>query len=263
MAPDPAWAADRDLIVDAALEAGRLALGFFRADPETWEKPDDAGPVTEADLAVDRLLAERLRAARPSYGWLSEETEDDPARLGARSVFIVDPIDGTRAFIDGKTGWAVAIAVAIAGEVVAAVVHLPARGETYAAAKGAGATLNGAAITCSTRQSPDGATALGAASGYGAEHWPGGAPQVERAFRHALEWRLCLVAAGSFDLMATLRAAWEWDVAAGSLIAEEAGAKVSGAGGEGLVFNTETARLPGLIVAPPAMHAELLRRRLV
>ena len=106
-APDAATrdAEDLALLVAAAQAAGPVALGYFRARPASWDKPDGAGPVSEADLAVDALLRERLLSARPDYGWLSEETEDDPARLSRATVFVVDPIDGTRAFSRGLPSW--------------------------------------------------------------------------------------------------------------------------------------------------------------
>ncbi|MGB3280066.1 MAG: inositol monophosphatase family protein, partial [Pseudorhodobacter sp.] len=109
--------ADLDLLVSAALEAGSIALRYFKREPQTWEKGDGAGPVTEADLAVNTMLAQRLRAARPGYGWLSEETPDNTARLAARRVFIIDPIDGTRAFIDGQDSFAHSLAIAEDGKV--------------------------------------------------------------------------------------------------------------------------------------------------
>lgn len=236
-------------------------MPFFRAEHAHWEKEDDAGPVTEADLAVNAELARLLRQARPDYGWLSEESEDGAERLGAERVFIVDPIDGTRAFMKGETGFAIAIAVIEAGRPVASVVYLPARDETYAAAVGAGATLNGVPIAPSPRQELAGATALGAKASYREEHWPGGAPPVERIFRHALEWRLCLVASGAFDLMVTMRDAWEWDVAAGALIAMEAGAVITDRDGVALTFNNPLPKLPGVMIAPEALHASLMRLR--
>ena len=105
-------ASDLSLLIEAAEEAGRIATRYIGAPMEVREKSDGAGPVTEADLAVDAALAQILRAARPDYGWLSEETEDSADRLGAERVFIVDPIDGTRAFIDGDDIWAHSLAVA-------------------------------------------------------------------------------------------------------------------------------------------------------
>ena len=259
--PEPGAAEDRDLITAAAEAAGRIAMPFFRASCESWEKAEEAGPVSEADMAVNAYLEETLRGARPDYGWLSEESEDGSDRLSRARVFIVDPIDGTRAFLKGETGFAVAIAVVEHGAVTASTVHLPARGETYAAALGLGATLNGAAIAPSPRTQLAGATAVGAGASYKPEHWPGGVPEIKRSFRHALEWRLCLIADGSFDLMVTLRDAYEWDVAAGALIVTEAGARISDRDGAPLAFNSPCAKLPGVIAAPAPLHAALTELR--
>ena len=136
MAPDRA--ADLALLTAAALAAGALALGFFGRDQRTWMK-DGNSIVGEADMAVDRLLADILRAARPDYGWLSEETADTPERLGRGRVFVVDPIDGTRAFIAGRAQWAVSLAVVEDGRPVVAVLAMPALAETLHAVAGGGA----------------------------------------------------------------------------------------------------------------------------
>jgi len=238
-----------------------IAMGHFRGDFETWDKPGE-GPVTEADLAIDRMLHAKLGAARPDYGWLSEESEGAHDRDTRERVFIVDPIDGTRAFIAGEQGWGVALAVAERGRVVAAVMHLPARGETFAAALGQGATLGGTPIRASGRAVLEGATALAASAQLKDALWPGGVPPVERHFRPSLAWRLCLVAQGRFDMMVTLRAAYEWDIAAGSLIATEAGAAVTDGDGAVLAFNRHPARAPGVIAAPDALHRALMMRRI-
>ncbi|MHA1530213.1 MAG: 3'(2'),5'-bisphosphate nucleotidase CysQ [Alphaproteobacteria bacterium] len=251
---------DLALLTGAAEAAGAIALGHFRGDFETWDKPGE-GPVTEADLAIDRMLRAELGAARPDYGWLSEESEGQPDRAGRERVFIVDPIDGTRAFIAGEPGWGPALAVAEQGRVVAAVMHLPARGETFAAALGQGATLGGASIRASGRTVLEGATALAARAQLKDELWPGGTPPVERHFRPSLAWRLCLVGQGRFDIMVTLRPAYEWDIAAGSLIATEAGAVVTDGNGAALAFNRHPARAPGVIAAPEALHRALMARR--
>ena len=105
-------AADLPLLIEAARIAGRVATSFTGPTAARWDKPGDAGPVTEADLAVNDLLMSNLRAARPTYGWLSEETDDTTERLDHETVFIVDPIDGTRNFIEGGRTWAISIAVA-------------------------------------------------------------------------------------------------------------------------------------------------------
>lgn len=261
MAPDATPAEDRALLVAAAEAGGRVALELRGRHGEVVEKPGGQGPVTEADLAVNEVLKTRLLEARPAYGWLSEEDPDGPERLGAARVFLLDPIDGTRAYIDGRPDFAVAIAVVEAGRVTAGVVHLPARAETYAAHLGGGATLGAAPIAASRRDVLDGASATGARSQYRAEHWPGGAPDIRPEFRPSIAWRICLVASGRYDMMVTFRDAWEWDIAAASLIAAEAGAIVTDAMGRPLVFNSTERRVPGVIAAAPGLHAEIVARR--
>jgi len=256
----PEHSGDLAILTDAAKAAGEIALSHFRGDVEAWEKPGE-GPVTEADLAVDRMLRAKLSAMRPDYGWLSEESEGLQDRSDRERVFIVDPIDGTRAFIAGQEGWGVALAVAERGRVIAAAMHLPARRETFVAALGQGARLNGTPINASGRAALEGATALAASSQLKGKYWPGGPPPVERHFRPSLAWRLCLVGQGRFDLMVTLRAAYEWDIAAGSLIAAEAGAVVTDGDGAALEFNRHPARAPGVIAAPAALHRALIARR--
>ena len=114
-------ATDLELLIDAALEAGRIASPLAGGRAKRWEKSGNAGPVTEADIAVNEMLEDRLRAARPDYGWLSEETEDDPARLSRDAAFVIDPIDGTRSFAEGSRTWAHALAVVKGGVAVAGV----------------------------------------------------------------------------------------------------------------------------------------------
>lgn len=252
---------DLALLMRAAETAGQLALQRFRRPFEVWDKGGGQGPVTAVDLEVDALLRRELRAARPDYGWLSEESVEAPAKGRERRSFVVDPIDGTRAFIKGEAGFSHAVAVVEDGEPVAGVVHLPARGETYAAARGEGARLDGRPISGSTSRRLEDARALGAKPQFRDELWPGGAPPCERHFRPSLAWRLCLVASGEFDLMLTLRDSWDWDLAAGAIIAAEAGVRVTDGRGQKLVFNRPGTMQDGIIAAPPALHAELIRLR--
>lgn len=250
---------DLDLLLAAALEAAEIALRHWRRDPKVWEKGVD-GPVSEADFEVDAFLRDHLRTARPGYGWLSEETPDDLSQRAASRLFIVDPIDGTRAYIAGEATWAHSLAVVENGAPVAAVVHLPVRKKTYAATLGSGATLNGAVLTASDRSEVAGATFLAARISFEAQHWKGPVPQVDRAFRPSLAYRLALVGEGRFDGMLTLRPTWEWDVAAGALIATEAGARVTDRHGRPLAFNNPDPRLDGVLAAGPVLHAEVHRR---
>ncbi|MFO7770445.1 MAG: 3'(2'),5'-bisphosphate nucleotidase CysQ [Roseovarius gahaiensis] len=247
-------ASDLDLLIDAARAAGDEALRHTGPTARRWDKPGDLGPVTEADMAVDALLTQHLRGARPGYGWLSEETEDSAARLSCERVFIVDPIDGTRSFIEGSGTWAHALAVADRGVVTGAVVYLPARDKMYVAAEGQGAFLNGAPIRVTDRNDLSGASLLAAKPNLAPQHWIGGTPDVIRAHRPSLAYRLSLVAEGRFDAMLTLRPSWEWDIAAGELILREAGAQTSDRRGQALRFNNTHPQVDGVVAANPVLH---------
>ena len=251
---------DLALLIEAAEAAGAIARRHFDGAPKVWDKPDGFGPVTEADLEVNDMLGAVLRAARPGYGWLSEESPDDPARLDAARVFVIDPIDGTRAFVAGQKSFAHSLAVVEGGEVIAGVVHLPMLDRVYAARAGGGATLNGAPIRASGREELVGARLIGPAAMLDPRHWRGGPPEVAREFRPSLAYRLCLVAEGRFDAMLTFRPTWEWDVAAGGLIAREAGAGVRDTTGAAPRFNRPKPLLPGFLAAAPGLEAPLLAR---
>lgn len=235
-------------------------MDFWRKDPRVWDKGEGHGPVTEADLAVNDMLKTRLLAERPGYGWLSEETPDDPARLGCETVFIIDPIDGTRAFVAGEENFAHSLAVAQHGRVVAGVVYLPALDRLYMAARDQESFVNGQPITASRREMLAGAEILTTKPSLAPENWPGGVPDVKRNFRASLAYRLCLAAEGRFDGMITLRPAWEWDIAAGSLIAELAGLRLTDRKGLGLTFNTADARADGVLALPEIPHSEVIMR---
>ena len=137
----------RDGLAAAVREAGALALQTFRGQLKSWIK-GKSSPVSEADLAVDALLRERLLTILDA-GWLSEETEDDPARLQRADVWVVDPIDGTRAYLAGLPDWAISVALVNAGRPVVAALYAPVTDELFLSITGTGATLNGAPIKAS------------------------------------------------------------------------------------------------------------------
>ncbi len=250
---------DLALLTDAARAAGKIALRYWRGAPQIWEKPGQ-GPVTEADIAVNDMLSTTLRTARPDYGWQSEESPDDAARLSTTRQFIIDPIDGTRAFIAGEENFAHSLAVVEAGCVVAAVVYLPAKDRLYTATTDGPALRDGLPIRASDRAGMDGASLLATASTLTPDHWPGGVPEVRRVFRSSLAYRMCLVAEGRYDGMVTLRDAWEWDIAAGDLIVRRAGARVSDQTGADLRFNEARPMANGVIAAAPGLHMALMRQ---
>ena len=250
---------DLALLTDAARAAGRIALRHWKRDPQVWDKGGEHGPVTEADLAVNDMLQTTLRTARPGYGWLSEETPDTAARLTRDQVFIIDPIDGTRAFIAGEETFAHSLAVSTHGVITAAVVYLPALDKLYTATATATARKDGEPITTSPRTALTGADILTTKANLDPAKWPGGVPDIHRSFRASLAYRLCLAAEGKHDGTLTLRDAWEWDIAAGSLIAQRAGCMVTDQKGQGLRFNTAHAKANGVLALPAALHESLLK----
>lgn len=259
---DP-YATDLALLGDAAKGAGIIAARHFSRDVRSWEKIGNQGPVTEADLEVNDFLHARLTTARPAYGWMSEESDPlgDLARTRTTATFVIDPIDGTRAFIDGQKSFAHALAVVVDGAPVAAVVYLPLLDLTYTATLGHGAFLNGQPLRASARTALTGARVLATRPAFEAQHWPGGVPDVERHCRPSLAWRLALVGEGAFDALITLRDAWDWDIAAAALIAAEAGVRISDRDGAVLRFNRPEARSPGVLAAPRALHDSLITAR--
>jgi myo-inositol-1(or 4)-monophosphatase len=250
---------DLDLILDAAREAGALALAARAKGVKIWSK-EGGSPVTDADLAVDALLKERLRAARPDYGWLSEETVDDPARLTTGRQFVVDPIDGTVAFMKDKPWFAVSVAVVENGRPVAGVVHAPALDETYAAVAGGGATLNGAPLAPSLATVLDGAAMLGDARMFAHPAWPQPWPAMRVEARNSIAYRICLVAAGAFDAAIALTPKSEWDLAAADLICGEAGALLTDHLGRKFAYNRPNPTVPSLVCANRALHPLILSR---
>ena len=251
---------DLELLRDAVSGAAEIVRQKRKQTVAAWQKEDGTGPVTEIDLAVDSYLRERLLAARPGYGWLSEETLDDPARLLRERVFIVDPIDGTRSLMSGRTDFSIAAAVAERGTPVASVVHLPARNEVFEAVQHGGTCHNGENPRPSTRTNLEGARFLGPRSALRDRHWRGASPKVKVLQLVPLAFRICQVASGRADATITFWNAWEWDIAAADLIAREAGLRTSDAQGRELRYNAKSSRAQGLVIAPPVLHQAILDR---
>lgn len=245
---------DLALLTEAARDAG--ALMMRRRGQVDVRRKTDGSPVTDADLAVNALLHERLTSARPTYGWLSEETLDDPARLKAQRVFIVDPIDGTSAYVEGAPWFAVSLAVVEDGRPIAGVIYAPALDELYAAETTKGAALNGAAIQPSATAALDGAVFLGNPSSRKSAQWKG--VTVNRC--NALALRMSRVASGESDAAISATPKNEWDLAAGVVICQEAGAVACDATGQALRFNTPAAKTPGLICCTPALLPLILAK---
>lgn len=250
---------DLALLRDAALSVGPLLRAKFGAEFEVWSK-GAAGPVTEVDLAVDRMLKEFLTAARPGYGWLSEETADNEDRLSRACVFVVDPIDGTRAFIRRKPEFCSALAVVRDGTPVAGVVYNPILEELFEASIGGGARLNGERVTVSDAEAIEDCRMLGPEELFSSPRWPTPWPAMQRSQKNAIAYRLSLVAAGEFDATVSLGYKHEWDIAAATVILREAGGRISDPWNNDIDFNKADPRAPGVVAAGPSLHPLLIDR---
>jgi myo-inositol-1(or 4)-monophosphatase len=248
---DPALA---DAVAQITAEAGRMALARWRGEVGERQKADGS-PVCEVDLDLDCFLRQRLTALLPDAGWLSEETADNPDRLGCRRVWVVDPIDGTRDYVRGRRGWCVSVALIEDGEPVIGVLDAAARDEAWRAVRGEGATLNGRPIGAGAHATLAGARVPADAL---AKADRGLFVAVEKPNSIAL--RLAMVAAGDADLVATLRWGNEWDIAAATLIAHEAGAAMTDALGAPLRFNQPRPRAFGVLATAPAIHTAAVAR---
>jgi myo-inositol-1(or 4)-monophosphatase len=210
------------LIREAAREAGLIAMRYFGKTPDVWMKTGQS-PVSEADIAVDTFLRDALLAARPDYGWLSEETVADTSRLSARRTFVVDPIDGTRAFIGGQHMWCVSVAIVEDGRPIAGVLDVPVKGEIFEAVQGSPALKNGSAV--SVRKS-GGRPIVAGPKTMTRTALPGIGETVKVPYIPSLAYRIAMVADGEIDATFIKPNSHDWDLAAADLILRQAGGEV-------------------------------------
>ena len=248
---------DAQLLNEAVREASDLALKYFTEGTKSWDKTP-GNPVSDADLAVDALLKHRLMTARPGYGWLSEETPDTPDRLGRDRVWMVDPIDGTRAFLKGRSEFTVCAGLVEQGSPVLGAVCNPATDEFVDAGLGTGARLNGNTITISAGTALARAKLLASPRTFA----PGGAgpslPEAQFASVNSIAYRMVLVAMGRYDATVSMAPKSDWDIAAADIICREAGCVVTDPDGAEFSYNRAEVRHSGVVVAPPALHREII-----
>ncbi len=254
-APD-AHAGLKDAVAATVREAGALAAKIFQTPFKSWTK-SGSSPVTEADIAVDHFLRERLTALAPDCGWLSEESEDDRARLGGPRLWIVDPIDGTRAFVNGRTDWSISVALVENGRPAIAALFVPMQDTLYLATAGEGATVNGVAAAVSKGAAFDGIKAAGPK------------PMLERLGNvvptmiaepkvFSLALRLARVAAGTLDLAFASNNSHDWDLAAADLLVHEAGGTLTTFDGQQLTYNRADPLHGALVAAGRSRHEAFL-----
>ena len=247
---------DLDLLIEAGVEAGKIAMKYFRSDNEVWMKSGNS-PVSRADMEVNKFLYQYLRSARPQYGWLSEETDDNNYRLDQKWVFVVDPIDGTRGFINGSDRWCIAIAVVEAGRPTTAVLECPALDERYSAIAGKATMLNGELL----RLAEPGKI----------RHLTGSQKIMDKIrstttldfkvtnYVPSLAYRIAMVAAGKIDLAIARSGALDWDLAAADLVLTSAGGQLTDLKGGQLCYNRRELRHQALIGYPGSLRRDAIK----
>lgn len=256
------WQEELVLLEQAVREAGAVALRYFGHDPEVWWKNGGQSPVSAADLAANDCLESILRSARPDYGWLSEESSDDRGRLACARTFVVDPIDGTRGFLEGNKRWVVSVAVVAQGIPVAGVLFAPALDEFFMASADTPALKNGApiftgqnsgtaheaeldiSVPSSLKKSFDGPFRTRIRS---ASHIP------------SLAYRLAMVADGRLDGTLVRPSAHDWDLAAADVILARSGGLLADGNGQSLQYNRSDVTQPTLFAGNNALVGTLLR----
>ncbi len=239
--------ADLVLLKEAALEAGALAMTFFRRNPQRWAKAGGS-PVTEADMAVDAFLRTKLLAERPHYGWLSEETVDDPGQRARGATFVVDPIDGTKGFIAGDACWCVSLAVVRDERPVVAALYAPALDELFTASNGGGAWLRGTRLAVSEQADAAGARITGPRGWLATDAVRRLDADLQESIP-SLAYRFASVAARKLDAAFASARANDWDLAASDLLVHEAGGRLAELNGEAPKYNQEIPRHGALAAA--------------
>ncbi len=240
------------------VEAGKIALGFAEKGARSWLK-NDASHVTEADLAVDTFLKTHLPPLLPEAGWLSEESLDSPERLNRTMLWVVDPIDGTRSFMQNVPVWVISVALVAEGTPVLGIIYNPSRNEMFEAQAGNGARLNGEPLHISPCTMLEGASVGGPV--HMVEHLTKHHNMLAAEWIHALAYRFANVAAGTMDLALSRGNAKDWDIAAADILLREAGGRLVDFEGRPPLYNQPVPAHPPLAAfsnsLAPALRAPL------
>lgn len=245
-------------VVNITRAAGDMGMKFFNKDPQVWTKGNDS-PVTEADLAIDTYLKEHLLALESDLGWLSEETEDDPARLEKKRLFIVDPIDGTRGFINGSDEWLVSVAVVEEGRPTIGVLYAPVTQTLFTASVGQGAYRDDERISVAANASLENGL-FGVPARISRSIQDELTSQVQRAPHcPSLAYRIAYVADARWNGAVARPSSNDWDIAAADLVLSEAGGALVGVDGRPVRYNRESTEHDWLIAAPNDLQKALIK----
>jgi len=255
--PANSFLALREPLASVMRAAGDIARATARGPFKHWTKGADRSPVTEADIAVNEFLRDRLSDLVREAGWKSEESHADQSDRTVPLLWIVDPIDGTRAYISGSANWSISVALVEHGRPLIAAIYVPVTDEMFLALQGHGATLNSAPIRVSTGATLAGASLAGPKRFL--DRLSAITPEILAQPKvHSLALRIARVAHGALDAAFASGGSHDWDLAAADLLVHEAGGALTDFAGRPLTYTGSEAAYGALIAAGPARHATLI-----
>lgn len=246
-------------IRDSIIKAGKIALKWFKNDPENWEK-EDGSLISKVDIEINNLLGRILKKSNPNFGWLSEESEDDKSRLEKEITFVVDPLDGTKAFLEGKKEFSISIALVKNGEPISGIVYSPSTKEIFESEKNKGSWKNKKRIYISKFNELNGCKMVAFKPMFSHPSWKSPWPKMSIENRNSVAYRMALVASGEFDAMMALNSKNDWDIAAGDLLITEAGGYVSQHNAKKLKYNNVSTKKPSVIGSNKKIYDEIITR---
>jgi myo-inositol-1(or 4)-monophosphatase len=247
----------REPLATVIRTAGDIARATARGPYKRWTKGADRSPVTEADIAVNEFLRDRLSDLVREAGWKSEESHADQSDRAVPLVWIVDPIDGTRAYISGSADWSISVALVLRGRPLIAAIYVPVTDEMFLALQSHGATLNHTPISVSTGATLAGASLAGPKRFL--DRLSAITPEILAQPKvHSLALRIARVAHGALDAAFASGGSHDWDLAAADLLVHEAGGALTDLAGRPLTYSGSEAAYGALIAAGPARHAALI-----
>lgn len=255
----PIFTQEKDRAIEAAHAAGAIIRSFYSTSYTVdYKDQRKDSPVTIADRDANQKIHDILQAAFPQYGWLSEETVDSPERLSRQRVWLVDPLDGTKEFIDKVPEFGVSIALTENGQPVVGVVYNPIHDQLFWAVRGQGAWYQEQRLQVTVTDRLSTATILASRSETKRGEWKKFNSQFSTRQTGSAAYKLALIARGDADATFTLTPKNEWDICAGVLLIEEAGGQVSHLDGRPMTFNQPKTLLQGLIASNRQLHSQLL-----
>ena len=250
---------EHNLVKESILKAGKLALKWFKKDPEQWKK-DDGSLVSKADIEINDLLNKLLKNKNPEFGWLSEENEDDKSRLNKKITFVVDPLDGTKAFLEGKKEFSISVAIVKNGLPVSGIVFSPSTDEMFEAEKNKGSWKNNKKVIISNYNRLEKCKMIAFKPMFSHPAWKEPWPKMDVENRNSIAYRMALVASGQYDAMMALNSKNDWDIAAGDLLISEAGGIVTLHTNKKIIYNIENTKKPSVIGTNKAIHEKIIKR---